>query len=418
MKKKILLAGIILLGLVGLVAVQVRLLWLGIQLELNRFEQQTNQALRQFQSDFFDDVSLEKSLGEALINVHLPSNDSTKLGLVEALENKLKKRLSEHHVTTDISIAITDASSLWVLMHGVSFDANRFRFDVFRLYLGNTIKENSNRACYLHVHINHLFAFLLQQLYYLVLPSVLFLVLLFVGFGLLFRYLNQWQQLDRFKNDFINHLTHELNNPVFAISMSSNLLKQHPEQMNTYLPFIEKETQKLKTYIEKVLELASFEQSHYHLKYEKVFVQQLIQETVEPYQLILASSGTAIQFDFQATDRALWLDRLHFANCLNNLVENAIKYNDKIPSITISTRSKQKTFYIQIKDNGIGIPKAAQRYIFDKFYRVSNKHNQTVKGFGLGLSYVNQIIKAHGGKITVESELEKHTIFNIQLPIS
>lgn len=415
--KKTVLASLIFLGLVGLTVVQLRLLWLGVKLELHRFEQQTNAALRKFQSDIFDNLEVEKALGEAVVAVHLPIEDSTKVNLVKQLETMLAKRLLEYGVAADFSLAVTDVSTMWVLLPGTAFESGHFRFNIFRIYLGNTVKERSGRECYLHLHVNNLFAFLLQQLYYLLFPSLLFLLFLVAGFLLLFRSLNQWQRLDRIKNDFINHLTHELNNPVFAISMSSNLLKQQPTQWATYLPFIEKETQKLKTYIDKVLELASFERGQHQLRQEPIDLQDLIEEVVAAFQLQVAAASATIHLDFQAAPSQLWLDRLYFANSLSNLIDNSLKYNDKVPMITISTWRERNIFYIQIKDNGIGIPKPEQKYIFDKFYRVKSKNHAAKNGFGLGLSYVQQIVHAHRGRVKVESELGQYTIFTIQLPI-
>ncbi|NJL76769.1 MAG: HAMP domain-containing histidine kinase [Saprospiraceae bacterium] len=336
---------------------------------------------------------------------------------MKQLETMLAKRLLEYGVAADFSLAITDVSSMWILLQGTAFEASNFRFDAFRIYLGNTVKKQSGRECYLHLHINHLFAFLLRQLYYLLFPSLLFLLFLVASFLLLLRSLNQWQRLDRIKNDFINHLTHELKNPVFAISMSSNLIKQQPTQWATYLPFIEKETQKLKTYIDKVLELASFERGQHQLRQEQIDVQELIEEVVAAFQLQVAATSAKIYLDFQAFSPQLLLDRLHFANSLSNLIDNSLKYNDKIPVITISTRAERNIFYIQVKDNGIGIPKPEQKYIFDKFYRVKNKNHAAKYGFGLGLSYVQQIVQAHRGRVKVESELGQYTIFTIQLPI-
>jgi two-component system phosphate regulon sensor histidine kinase PhoR len=103
---------------------------------------------------------------------------------------------------------------------------------------------------------------------------------------------------------------------------------------------------------------------------------------------------------------------------LNNLLENALKYNDKTPIIEINTRLEEQKYYIEIKDNGIGISADDQKQIFDKFYRVSTGDLHQVKGFGLGLNYVKQVIEAHKGQITVKSKIGEGSTFTIELPIT
>ena len=102
---------------------------------------------------------------------------------------------------------------------------------------------------------------------------------------------------------------------------------------------------------------------------------------------------------------------------LNNLLENALKYNDKIPIIEINTRVEEQRYFIEVKDNGIGISTDDQKQIFDKFYRVSTGDLHRVKGFGLGLNYVKQVVEANKGQITVKSKIGEGSTFTIELPI-
>ena len=111
------------------------------------------------------------------------------------------------------------------------------------------------------------------------------------------------------------------------------------------------------------------------------------------------------------------VDRVHFTNVIYNLLDNAFKYRRDAPMLHIWTRNINDGVVISVKDNGLGISKDDQKRIFDKFYRVSTGDKHDVKGFGLGLAYVKKIVEDHGGKISVESELNVGTKFDIYLPI-
>jgi two-component system, OmpR family, phosphate regulon sensor histidine kinase PhoR len=135
-------------------------------------------------------------------------------------------------------------------------------------------------------------------------------------------------------------------------------------------------------------------------------------------QPTLHSRNGQIDFDLKATDSIVKADKLHITNVLYNLFDNAIKYNENDPLITISTENVNKSIVIKIRDNGIGMSPESQKKIFEKFYRIPTGNVHNVKGFGLGLNYVKELVKSHKGKVTVESEEKKGSTFSISLPIS
>ena len=110
-------------------------------------------------------------------------------------------------------------------------------------------------------------------------------------------------------------------------------------------------------------------------------------------------------------------DHVHITNVLFNLLDNAVKYCTREPRITIDTFNRGRYIVLSVSDNGIGMSKNDQKRIFEKFYRVPTGNIHTVKGFGLGLSYVKMIVETHGGYIDVESELYEGSKFNISLPL-
>jgi two-component system phosphate regulon sensor histidine kinase PhoR len=239
----------------------------------------------------------------------------------------------------------------------------------------------------------------------------------------LFRMLKQQRKLDRVKNDFINNLTHELKTPVFSISLLLKLVRKSisdgkKEKTEEYLQLIEKENKQLKGHIDMVLELASLESGKFNLELRPTKVHALLQEILSQFQPKLEDKNGTLHVTIEPIANDLHIDKSHFQNMLNNLLENALKYNDKTPIIEINTRLEEQKYYIEIKDNGIGISADDQKQIFDKFYRVSTGDLHQVKGFGLGLNYVKQVIEAHKGQITVKSKIGEGSTFTIELPIT
>jgi two-component system phosphate regulon sensor histidine kinase PhoR len=152
------------------------------------------------------------------------------------------------------------------------------------------------------------------------------------------------------------------------------------------------------------------------LKRELLNGHDLIQEAVKNKSF--QSAGTSIQLHLEANVSSVSVDKLHMVNVLYNLLDNAIKYNQRKPEINITTCVQGNHLEIAIQDNGIGIHKDNIKKIFNRFYRVPTGNLHDVKGFGLGLSYVKRIVEAHGGKISVNSKPEHGSQFTILLPLA
>jgi signal transduction histidine kinase len=130
----------------------------------------------------------------------------------------------------------------------------------------------------------------------------------------------------------------------------------------------------------------------------------------------LERRGGSFITDLQATNTLVQADKVHLTNVVFNLVDNALKYTEKIPVIKVGTRNEAQGIVVFVEDNGIGISKENQKKIFDKLYRVPTGNIHNVKGFGLGLSYVKAIVEKHNGWIKVKSELNKGSRFEILIP--
>ena len=250
--------------------------------------------------------------------------------------------------------------------------------------------------------------------------AILMLVIIFFCYALL-TILKQ-KKLSEVQKDFINNMTHELKTPISSIAISSEVLLKpdiikNPERLANYSRIIKEQALRLQKQVEKVLQMALLEKEKIKLSIETLDVHKIIKNTIHNIDPALNKKNGSINFNRNSTDISIKADETHFTNVLFNLLDNAIKYNEKEPFITISTHNKHGCIMISIADKGIGISKEHQRRIFDKFFRIPTGNVHDVKGFGLGLNYVSRIIKAHKWKIKLESEPGKGSTFTIIIPV-
>jgi two-component system phosphate regulon sensor histidine kinase PhoR len=251
--------------------------------------------------------------------------------------------------------------------------------------------------------------------------AVMLVVIVFFGYTM-FVILRQ-KRLSEIQKDFINNMTHEFKTPLSTIAISSEVLRDPkivstPERLLNYATIIQNESQRLKQHVERVLQMARLEKSDVGLKKESLNIHDLIQEAVQNISVSLQSKGGQVSLNLNAERSTAQVDKLHFTNVLFNLLDNAIKYNQRAPELNVSTSSDSKQIIIEVKDNGIGMMADQLKKIFHRFYRVSTGNVHDVKGFGLGLNYVKIIVEAHKGKVSAESEPGVGSSFKIIIPLA
>jgi two-component system phosphate regulon sensor histidine kinase PhoR len=278
----------------------------------------------------------------------------------------------------------------------------------------------SNQGYYFGVQFTNREAQILNQMGIWSFSSVvLLLVIVFFAYTL-FVILKQ-KRLSEIQKDFINNMTHEFKTPIATIAVSAEVLKDpnivhQPERLFNYTTIIENENKRLKQHVERVLQMAKLDKEDVELKKEVINLHEIIQEVVAGMQVALQERKGALTLQLQANRSELQADRHHLTNVIYNLLDNAIKYCKENPAITIRTREEAKGIVLELQDNGIGISAENQKRIFQKFYRVPTGNIHDVKGFGLGLNYVKQIVEAHRGRITLESGVDKGCTFRVFIP--
>ncbi|MDF1697909.1 MAG: HAMP domain-containing sensor histidine kinase [Saprospiraceae bacterium] len=257
------------------------------------------------------------------------------------------------------------------------------------------------------------------------LPNLLFSLILLGIISLAFwTLLQNWikeRRLALVKNEFINNMTHELKTPIATVGVAleaiSNFdLTKEGDKTKEYVEMSRSEINRLSLLVDKVLNIAAFDSSNAPLNKEEVNLDSIISDNLHAMKLQIDQQNAVVEFNNNCTISKVIGDHMHLTNVIHNMLDNALKYSSEQPKITISLDEHLNHYSMIIADNGPGIPKAYQDKIFDRFFRVPTHDIHDVKGHGLGLNYVQNVIQMHGGNITVESAAQKGTSFTISLP--
>ena len=245
------------------------------------------------------------------------------------------------------------------------------------------------------------------------------LILLIGNTALVFVYktIRKQKKINELKTDFINNITHEMKTPITIASAGLEALEHHvppTERTNFYLHTSKKQLHLLNDFVERILDAAVQDISDFTLKKEKIDLHALFGELVLGHSVL---PGKTV--NFQVTGEGpvfIHGDRLHLETAFHNIIDNAIKYSNGSVDISIDIGENGREGTIKIRDNGMGIPPQYIKNIFEKFFRVPQGDAQSIKGFGLGLYYVSNIVKKHSGNISVHSKWQSGTEFIITLP--
>jgi len=232
------------------------------------------------------------------------------------------------------------------------------------------------------------------------------------------------KKISEMKTDFINNMTHEFKTPVSTIMIASEALRdaeiaQDKSRVSKLANIIYEENVRLGSHIERVLNIARIEKNDFKLDIKKVEINELIAVVLDSMALKMQKHNAKLDLNLSDEELFIKADELHFSNVIYNLIDNAIKYSRETPEITITTGvNRNNQVVIKVADKGIGMSSDQQSKIFEQFYRIPTGNLHDVKGFGLGLSYVNTIVKRLNGTISVRSEKEKGSEFELKFDLT
>ena len=278
--------------------------------------------------------------------------------------------------------------------------------------------------------LNNPYPELFRRLSPLFAASAIILILFGVILLRLLRYLDEQKKMADLRNDFSYAMVHDMKSPLSSIIMGARFLHSgkvddKPQIKEKYYSIIESEAEHLLTLVNKLLTISKLENKKLILNKQDVNLESILDDRLEKAQ---NKTDKPIDFTVDLLSKNVQADEQYLSEAISNLIDNAIKYSKpaeadgaEAPAIKISITSQNTDRFVllKVRDNGIGISKDEQRIIFDKFGRAA-VHEQNrkggVSGFGLGLNYVDQVMQAHGGKVTVQSELGKYSEFTLYIP--
>lgn len=352
---------------------------------------------------FFKDIAAAKPIQERISEDHL--------------QKLLAEALREYDVRTPFEFSIYSNGL------ATKIQSENFQYDIDATYSIPIFKDNEGTEKYmLLVSFPNKERFLFSELIGISLLSIIFTLVIIVAYASALNQLIRQKQISEIKTDFINNMTHEFKTPIATINLALDAIKNPKviEDKNTvhrYLQMIRDENKRMHAQVENVLRISKLERKELEIVKEPTDLHEIIDDAVEHVHLIVEDRGGVINKHFEASRTTVLLNDVHFTNVMVNILDNAIKYSSEAPVIDIFTENVKDFILIKVRDRGIGMSKAAQKRIFEKFYREHTGDVHNVKGHGLGLSYVKRIIEDHNGQIFVESEKMKGSTFIIKLPL-
>ncbi|EHQ41440.1 sensor histidine kinase [Myroides odoratus] len=306
--------------------------------------------------------------------------------------------------------------------------ATKIKSDDFEYSEGSTygvpiLKNNDGKSKYhLYVTFPEKSKYLFSSLIGITFLSILFTVVIIAAYLNAINQLIKQKQISEMKTDFINNMTHEFKTPIATINLALDAIKNpkvigNPEMVERYLNMIREENKRMHAQVENVLRISKLEKKEFESDKEAVDIHEIIESAVDHVGLIIQDRGGEINLHLDARRSDILGNDFHLTSVMVNMLDNAIKYSKERPIIDVYTENIKDFILIKVVDQGVGMSKNAQKRIFDKFYREHTGDLHDVKGHGLGLAYVQQIVEDHNAQVYVESEKGKGSTFIIKMPL-
>lgn len=412
------LNSIILLGLIAIIGILIaQLLWTkeAFTLEQKKLSQKTHIALLEVTKKLYEGTNHELPAQNPVQKI---ANDYYIVNVdndfePDILEFYLKNEFKKMNITTDFEYAMYNCQSDEMIYGNyISLSQNnKAKQSVY-------FPKHKNLVYYFAVRFPNETSYLFSSMRFWFVLSIALIFILLIYVYSIFTLLQQ-KKYSELQRDFINNMTHEFKTPLSSILIASKyLIAQNPikedKKLLTYTDIIIKQSNKLNHHIEKILNVAKSDYTTLELKPESVLVIPILEETID--NIVLKYPEAIIKIDTLSNDYKIETDVFHFCNLVYNLLDNAVKYCEGKPEITITLKEEKAALKIAFIDNGIGINNKKISSIFDKFYRIQNSKSNEVAGFGLGLYYVKNICELQNWKIYALNNVEKGVTIHLSIP--
>lgn len=333
------------------------------------------------------------------------------------LAGLVRAELADRDIPIGFDLGLSENDTLRRLSPGADSLALAQSAYVVRLFPHAIFDQNRK----LHIRFPEQNRFILHSVSWLLAASLAFSLIILLTFTLSILFMLKQKKISEMKTDFINNMTHEFKTPIATISVAADSIVNERvigdrDRVGYFVEMIKKENTRMNRQVEDILTIARLDKKDFEFHWEPLDVHRLIEEVAESLQLQVEARGGRLELRLEAPNPVITTDRIHWANLVYNLLDNANKYSPDEPRIELSTRNLTKGVLLTVSDRGLGMSKAVQSKIFERFYRQTSGNIHNVKGFGLGLSYVKAVLEANRGSIGVSSEPGKGSRFEVFLP--
>ncbi|MCH1437245.1 MAG: HAMP domain-containing histidine kinase [Flavobacteriales bacterium] len=404
------------LAIAGVISVQIYWINQALNLQQKQFQEGVFISLKRVAERISEYNQMDSP---AIKTVKQISSDYYIVNIREAidaniLELYLCDEFDKMNIQTDYEYAIYDcASEKMVYGAYISFEEKETKirpgdlpkYDEFIYYFGVNFPK---RTSYL-IAGNRLWIFF---------SGLLFLTVIFFVYAL--NIILKQKRLSELQKEFINNMTHEFKTPISTILIASDALLEdevikNKKDLSNYSQIIKEQNERLNRQVEKVLQITEMERADIELKKESIRLHESIKSITSSVEIKLSKQQGELMTNLAAEDDLIRCDKLHLTNIIYNVIDNALKYSNKKTKINIETKQLERFLQLTITDNGIGIAEEHIANVSRKFYRVPTGKVHNVKGFGLGLYYVNQVCKAHDWQWEIKSKIGKGTSITFKI---
>ncbi|HAY57257.1 MAG TPA: hypothetical protein DCX49_07440 [Flavobacteriales bacterium] len=408
------LVGTMCVAMLVVVAVQVSWLESSAELRKEAFDQSVEQSL-QLVATWLSAGHLDRADEDPNV---LRTNE---LG---ALERRIVRRMEALPMDSLLMLALAEQGIAAEPVYG-AFD--RYSQPVFLPESSEAFQEDLLTRGYsvaianlqFRIQFPNLGRYLLGQMLGAFALSVVMMLLIAGIFGYTLYAIQRTKRLDKLQRDLVNNLTHELKTPISSIGLASEAILDpgfDDEAKKHYLHLIREENKRLGVLVENVLRASLSESGAMRLYVQSLNLHDLIKGVVKNMAMQFHKQGAKVELELNASNPNLVGDKIHLTNILFNVIDNAMKYAKEDPHVVIRTTQTPDGLSLDIQDNGVGIAREHLGKVFERLYRVPTGNVHDVKGFGLGLSYVKNVIERHGGTVNLTSRLGEGTTFTFTLP--
>lgn len=336
----------------------------------------------------------------------------------EELSRTLKGELTASGIKTPFEFAIirgdTLSDGIWSKVKEKEFKSSPYQVTLFSEGL---IRKGETVSVVFPYKTNYV----LGSIALILGGSGLFSLIILSTFALSLWFIITQKKISEMKSDFINNMTHEFKTPIATISLAADTITNNKvisdeEKVRHFAGMIKKENARMNRQVESILQIATLDRHEVEFDFSETDIHEVITKAIETVEIQVTERGGVIRRHLDAERSVIAADAEHLRNVIHNLLDNANKYSESAPEITVRTSSDDRGVTIVVEDKGKGMSRAVQNRVFERFYREATGNIHNVKGFGLGLHYAKAITDAHGGNISVESEPGKGSRFSVFLP--